>query len=125
MDNNNNRVLLPEIEAAIRMMHPRNILFFGDADTATNLLFSRSALFLAQAVRPLPAYLPRLCVAGSHGFDDLKEACQNQFSHQLDQPRYAQGSAGLTLYVRSFSSPMEAIPGRFQNTEPPATNPNS
>jgi hypothetical protein len=31
----------------------------------------------------------------------------------------------LDLYVRSFSSPMEAVPGRFQNTEPPATNPNS
>jgi hypothetical protein len=38
---------------------------------------------------------------------------------------YGQGRAGLTLYVRSFSSPMEAVPGRFQNTEPPATNPNS
>ena len=36
-----------------------------------------------------------------------------------------QGSAGLTLYVRSFSSPMEAVPSRFQNNEPPATNPNS
>ena len=90
-DNNNKRVLLPEIEAAIRTMHPREILFFGDADTVTNLLFSMSALFLAQAVRPLRVYLPRLCVAGPKGFDDLKGACQNQFSRELDQLRYGQG----------------------------------
>jgi hypothetical protein len=50
---NNNRVLLPGISAAISMAHLQKILFFGDADTTTNLFFSMSALFLAQAVKPL------------------------------------------------------------------------
>jgi len=79
------RRLLPEIRDAIKSVRPEKIFFFGDSDTATNLQFSASALFLTQTVRPLEVYLPRLSIAGPKGFDELKSQHNSAFASELDR----------------------------------------
>jgi hypothetical protein len=77
--------LLPEIVDAIKTAAPQKIYLWGDADTATNLLFSMSARFLAEAVQPITVALPRLSVAGPKGVDDYKQIRQGKFSNDLLQ----------------------------------------
>ena len=66
--------LLPEIGQAFARSCAEKVYFIGDADTATNLNFSRSAQFLADKSAPIPVYLPRLPLNGPKGFDDWKES---------------------------------------------------
>ncbi len=77
------RELLPEIKEAIQKAAPQTIYLWGDADTATNLLFSMSARFLAEAVQPITVALPRLSPAGPKGVDDFKQIRQGEFPNDL------------------------------------------
>ncbi len=77
------RHLLPEIKEAIKRAAPQNIYLWGDADTATNLQFSISARFLAEAVQPISVLLPRLSISGPKGVDDYKQIRSGQFPNDL------------------------------------------
>ena len=77
------RQLLPEIKEPIKTTAPQKIYLWGDADTATNLLFSISARFLAEAEQPISVALPRLSVAGAKGVDDYKQIRQGDFPADL------------------------------------------
>jgi putative DNA primase/helicase len=76
--------LLPEIHAALARTGAEEILFIGDADTATNLDFSRSAHFLATTLKPISVKLPRLAMNGPKGIDDFKESRNGTFSQELE-----------------------------------------
>ena len=73
-DKEGNRALLPEINLALGRSCAEKVYFIGDADTATNLNFARSAQFLADKIAPTAVLLPRLPLDGPKGFDDWKES---------------------------------------------------
>jgi|GEM_PF-559488 len=78
--------LLDGIAEAIAAAKPDRILFLGDSDTATNYEFSRNAMFLANAVAPIPVVLPRIPVNGpGKGIDDCRGKLGDQFSAFWDE----------------------------------------
>jgi hypothetical protein len=73
-DKDGKKNLLVEIEHALAHSRAEKVFFIGDADTATNLNFARSAQFLTDQIAPIPVSLPRLPLGGPKGFDDWKES---------------------------------------------------
>jgi hypothetical protein len=82
----------------------------GDSDTATNFAFARNALFLANAIKPLPVLLPRLPVNGpGKGIDDCRAALNGKFlerwreiiesSEKID-PKATPGALAVRLLER-------------------------
>jgi hypothetical protein len=73
-DEKGEKTLLAEIDQATTRSSAEKVYFIGDADTATNLHFARSAQFLADKLSPIPVLLPRLPLDGPKGFDDWKDS---------------------------------------------------
>jgi hypothetical protein len=72
-DESGERQLLPGIRTALDQTRAKDVFFIGDSDTASNIEFSRSAHFLASALKPILVRLPHLALEGPKGVDDLKE----------------------------------------------------
>jgi putative DNA primase/helicase len=80
-DGSGEQQLLAGIAEAIAYTKPVRILFLGDSDTSTNFAFAVNAVFLANALKPLPVLLPRIPVGGpGKGIDDCREALGDKFS---------------------------------------------
>jgi len=72
--------LVPVLVDLIERYNPARILFCGDSDTATNPLFAHAAVRLANLVKPLPVWLPRIPLNGpGKGADDCRAAAKGTF----------------------------------------------
>jgi hypothetical protein len=75
-----NGPLVPELAAVLARLQPQRILFCGDADTATNILFAHAAMRRANLVKPLPGLLPCIPINGpGKGADDCREPLGSEF----------------------------------------------
>jgi P4 family phage/plasmid primase-like protien len=72
--------LLDGLREALDYTKPERLLFLGDSDTATNVEFSRNAIFLADSVKPLLVLLPRIPISGpGKGIDDVRQTLGEKF----------------------------------------------
>jgi P4 family phage/plasmid primase-like protien len=111
--------LVDGVANAIAYTKPTRILFLGDSDTATNFAFARNALFLANALKPLPLLLPRIPVGGpGKGIDDCREALGGKFPefwHTLTEsaeeidPKASSGALAVRLLERETEAIMASV----------------
>jgi Domain of unknown function (DUF3854) len=78
-DENGYRQLLDDLRRIFDHEGIKTIYFIGDADTATNFEFSRSAAFLARNAWQAKVFLPRIPFDAPKGIDDCKAAMGAQF----------------------------------------------
>jgi hypothetical protein len=101
-DANNNRQIIPELYEAIRFAQPATIYFVGDADTVTNLEYTRSAHFLALMFPAITVRLLQVPLGGPKGIDDLRGFLDGQFSAWFNE---AQKTALVLNAENSFLVP--------------------
>jgi DNA polymerase-1 len=71
--------ILPELYEAVQFAQPEEICFVGDADTVTNLEYTRSAAVLASVFQTLTVRLLQLPLGGPKGVDDLRGELDGEF----------------------------------------------